>query len=103
MSTVTVMTQWNVATTEMREITALGREAKGLYERYGAEEFSLNVIETGKDVNQLVEIVIYLNWDAFGKCMAQIVKDERYNKLMADICDVADLTNRVILNGIPLD
>jgi hypothetical protein len=102
MTTVTVLTQWNASTGDVDEITTLVKQTKELFEKYGAKEFTLNMVQTGKNTNQLVTIASFPNWEAHGKCMSALPKDENFNSLMSGIYDIAELTTRVILTGISL-
>jgi hypothetical protein len=102
MSTVTVLTQWDASTADHDEIVVLAKEVKELFEQYGAKEFSLNVVQTGKNTNQLVSMANFSNWEAHGRCMAALPKDEKYKRVMSGMYDIAELTTRVILTGVPL-
>ncbi len=97
---VVVMTRWKGGKEE--EVIKIGRQAKALWEKHGAEQFRLARFHTGVWTGEYLVAARFPNWAAYGKAQDGLAKDAEYQKLMAHAQSIAELVGRNIAVGIDL-
>ena len=84
------------------EMVKAAKQAKAIYERHGAELFRVSRFYTGQWAGEWLAVVRYKSWAAYGKAMEGLAEDAEFQKLIAHVLSVAELTGRVITVGIDL-
>jgi hypothetical protein len=78
------------------------KQAKALFEKHGAEWFRLSRFHTGAWAGEWLVAVRYPSWSAYGKGQDEMAKDAEYQKLLAQVMSMAELTARNITVGVDL-
>jgi len=97
---VVVMTRWKGGKEE--EVVKIGKQAKVLWEKHGAEYFRLARFHTGMWTGEYMVAVRFSSMAAYGKAQDGLAKDAAYQKVMAQAQNVAQLMGRNIVVGIDL-
>jgi Domain of unknown function (DUF1330) len=84
------------------EMAKLGKQAKTLFEKHGAEFLRLSRFHTGMWAGEWLVVTRYSSWEAYGKAQEGLAKDPAYAKLMAHTATIAELTGRNITVGVDL-
>jgi hypothetical protein len=97
---VTQLMRWNGGTRD--SLIDLGKQAKALWEKAGAESFRVAQIHTGPNVGQWLVAVRFPDWAAYGKAMQSLASDAAYRKFLAEVGAISELVDRTVVVGIDL-
>ena len=82
------------------QMVEAAKKAKGLYEKYGAEFFRLSRFHTGSFAGEWLAVSRYSSWEVYGKAMEGLSKDKEFQKLLAHVLSMAEMTARNVTVGI---
>lgn len=98
--TVNVVTYRKGGTREA--VTAAAKKGKTVWEKHGAERFVLNFVTAGPDAGQWALVIMFTNWDAFGKAMEGASSDPALHEFLTEINSVSELVSRRLLASVDL-
>ena len=84
------------------EMIAAAKKAKGHWEKSGAEWFRISRFHTGEWAGQWLISARFADWTVYGKANDALTKDAEYQKLLAGVMGMAELTGRSIAVGIDI-
>ncbi len=84
------------------EMIKAAKQAKTLMEKHGAEYFLLNRFHTGSWAGEWLVVSRFPSWAAYGKAQEGLAKDSDYQKLLAHVLGIAEMTGRNIVVGVDL-
>ena len=98
--TVSVVTNRKGGTRD--SMMAAARKGKAVFEKHGAERFMLSQVTTGHEVGQWAVVIMFANWEAFGKTMQAVSDDPAFLAFVSDMNDVSELVSRRMLTSMDL-
>src|ERR1700732_3084287 len=84
------------------EMVKAAKKAKGIYEKHGAEFFRVSRFHTGNFAGEWLVVSRYASWAAYAKAQEALAKDDEFQKLLAHVLSVAEMTARNVTVGIDL-
>jgi hypothetical protein len=75
----------------------LARSAAPLFKKHGAEAVRIGTCYAGEYTGQLVVVLTYADWAAYGNAMQGMMADPDYQRLLADATTIFDLQDRSII------
>lgn len=84
------------------EMIKAAKQAKVLMEKHGAEYFLLNRFHTGNWAGEWLVVTRFPSWAAYGKAQEGLAKDSDYQKLLAHVLGIAEMTGRNLVVGVDL-
>ena len=84
------------------DMVKAAKQAKVLMEKHGAEYFRLSRFHTGNWAGEWMVVARFASWGVYGKTQEALAKDAEFQKLMAHVLGMAELTARNITVGIEL-
>ena len=75
----------------------LARSAGPIFKRHGAASVRIGSCYSGEYTGQLVVVVTYADWAAYGNGMKAMIVDPDYQRLLADATAGFDLQDRSII------
>jgi hypothetical protein len=100
MPAINSLTRWKGGKHE--EMVAAAKKAKALIERHGAEYFRLSRFHTGNFAGEYLVVSRYANWAAYARAQEGLAEDAEYQKLVAHVMSMAEMTARNITVSIDL-
>jgi hypothetical protein len=100
MPAITQLTRFKSNNSE--EMVKAAKKAKAIFEKHGAEFFRLSRFHVGSFTGEWLAVSRYSSWSAYGKAQEELAKDEQYQKVLAHVLSVAEMTARNITVGIDL-
>jgi len=97
---ITQFTRWKGGTPEA--MTKAAKQAKVHYEKHGAEFFRMSRFYTGAWAGEWLVVSRFANWEAYGKAQDALAKDAEFQKLLAHVMGLAEMTGRSIAVGVDL-
>jgi hypothetical protein len=88
--------------TNSEEMIKAAKQAKTLFEEYGAEWLRLSRFHSGEFTGQWLAASRYSSWEVYGKAQEGLAKAPEFAKLMAHMTSFSELTGRNITVGIDL-
>jgi hypothetical protein len=84
------------------EMIAAAKKAKAIIEKHGAELFRISRFHTGNFAGEWLVVSRYANWAAYGKAQDGLAQDKEFQKLLAHVMSIAEMTARNVTVGIDL-
>jgi len=84
------------------EMAKIAKQAKVLIEKHGAEYFRLSRFHTGNFAGEWLVVSRYASWAAYGKAQDGLAKDAAFQKLMAQVLSISEITARNVTVGVDL-
>ena len=81
---------------------AATRKLKAVTEKHGAESVTLNQVAAGPDAGQWVILLMFTNWEAFGKAMQSAMSDPATQDALAGVDAISEVVNRRVVAGVDL-
>ena len=82
------------------EMMKAAKMTKAIWERHGAESFRVSRFHTGPWAGEWLAASQFANWTAYGKAQDGASKDPEFQKLLAHVSSVAEMTARNIIVSI---
>ena len=98
--TVTVVTYRKGGNPEA--VTAAARKGKAVWEKHGAERFMLNFVAAGPDPGHWSLVIMFSDWNAFGKAMHGTESDPAFLEFLSEMDAAAELVSRRLLGSVDL-
>jgi hypothetical protein len=98
--TVTVVTYRKGGNPEA--VTAAARKGKAVWEKHGAERFMLNFVAAGPDPGHWSLVIMFSDWNAFGKAMHGTESDPAFREFLSEMDTAAELVSRRLLGSVDL-
>ena len=98
--TVTVVTYRKGGNPEA--VTAAARKGKAVWEKHGAERFMLNFVAAGPDPGHWSLVIMFSDWNAFGKAMHGTDSDPAFLEFLSEMDAAAELVSRRLLGSVDL-
>jgi hypothetical protein len=67
-----------------------------MWEKHGAESVGIAQVHTGTWAGQILFVLHFANWEAYGKAQAAIMNDPSYTNILDQVQKIAELTDREI-------
>jgi hypothetical protein len=100
MPAITQLTRWKGGKHD--DMVAAAKKAKALIEKHGAELFRISKFHTGNFAGEWLVVSRYADWAAYAKAQDGLAKDSEYQKLLAHVGSMAEVTARNVTVGIDL-
>ena len=97
---VTAVTYWKGGKPE--DIVAAAKKAKAIFAKHGAQNFQLNRVHAGPEAGQWAVVTSFSDWAAYGKLQQALADDDTYQKLLAQVSAMSELTSRRIVVSVDL-
>jgi hypothetical protein len=83
------------------DVERLGRKAKPLFEKHGAE-FQVSRIFSGANTGQFLVEVKYIDWERFGRAMYAMAGDAEYQDMLVEANRAGQLQECSILTTLDM-
>ena len=97
---VTAVTYWKGGKPE--DIVAAAKKAKAIFAKHGAQNFQLNRVHAGPEAGQWAVVTSFSDWAVYGKLQQALTDDDNYQKLLAQVSAMCELTSRRIVVSVDL-
>ncbi|HUB43692.1 MAG TPA: hypothetical protein VMB73_01785 [Acetobacteraceae bacterium] len=91
---ITVVTRFKI---NREEGLKLAREGAPMLKAHGAMAMRLGYCYSGEYTGQTVAVLIYSDWEAYGRAMEARAKDASYQALFAQVLRSGELVERTIM------
>ena len=81
------------------EMVSIGKTAKPILEKHGAEYVRLGRFHTGNYAGEWLAVIRYPNWAAYGKAQEGMATDQEYQKVLAHLLSLVEMTGREVIVG----
>jgi hypothetical protein len=88
-------------TAKQNDVERIGRKAKELLEKHGAE-FEVTRIFSGRNAGRFLTSIRFVDWERFGRVMYALSQDAEFQDAVAEADRVGELRERNILVTIDL-
>ena len=78
---ITSMTR--IKSDNIEEVIKVGKQAKQVVEKHGAEFFRMSRFHTGPWIGEFLVVTRYSSWEAYGKAQDGMAKDPAWAKVLA--------------------
>ena len=84
------------------DMVKIAKKAKSIIEKHGAEFMRLSRFHTGAWAGEWLVTSRYPNWSTYGKAQEALAKDADWQKVMAQVGEIAEVTARNLAVGIDI-
>jgi hypothetical protein len=84
------------------EMAKVGKQAKKLFEKHGAEFLRLSRFHTGQFAGEWLFASRYADWEVYGKAQEGLAKDHEFAKVQAHLMTFAQLTGRNVTVSVDI-
>jgi hypothetical protein len=91
---ITVVTRFKI---DRAEGLKLAREAAPMLKAHGAMAMRIGYCYSGENTGHMVTVLIYNDWEAFGRALEARAKDASYQALFSQVLNVGELVDRTIM------
>jgi hypothetical protein len=91
---ITSVTRWKIDADKGRKLAS---EAAPLLKKNGASAVRVGYCHSGQFTGQTMVVVIYPDWQAYGKAMEAQSQDSAYQKLFGQVLGVGELLDRTVM------
>src|SRR5271165_4560637 len=92
---VTVMVRYKGGT--QVQVMPLAKKVKAIHQKHGAEIYRVARFHTGPYVGEWLVVVRYADWAAYAKAQDSLAGDTAYQKIIAQVAKLAQVTSRNFL------
>src|ERR1700730_14329792 len=96
--TVMVLSRWSA---QQEDVERIGRKLKSIYEKHGAK-FEVHSIFSGSFSGEFLAIILYPDWERFGRTMHALSRDTEYQEVLAEAHRGGEMRGRSIVVGLEL-
>jgi len=97
---ITSMTR--IKSDNIEEVIKVGKQAKQIVEKHGAEFFRMSRFHTGPWIGEFLVVTRYSNWEAYGKAQDGMAKDPAWAKVLAATAKVGQFMGRNLTVSVDL-
>ena len=96
---VTVLTRWNGGSRD--QFVTAGKKVAPIFKNLGGE-FRIGQIYSGPYAGQFMSSMRCPDWETYGRVMAAVAEDSKYQKTLAEGLMFSQLADRTVIVGVEL-